>query len=185
MSPVRRGLVAFAAGVLGAATLAVAVAGPASAHSQLVKMSPALNSTVTVAPTQVILYFNENIQNVGDKVIVEAPDASRVDTGAPAILNNTATQALLPLTVAGEYTVEYRIVSADGHPVSRVLHFTYLPPGATPVPISNAVLQASAGESSNSSHGTWFIVTGVVIVGLALLSWIGLGRRTRRRGGDA
>lgn len=184
MNHARRGLIELAAGVLGAATLVVAVAGPASAHSQLVKMSPGLNSTVTVAPTHVVLYFNENIQDVGDKVIVEAPDASRVDTGAPAILNNTATQALSPLTVAGEYTVEYRIVSADGHPVSRVLHFTYLPPGATPVPMSSAVGQSSGGGSTNSTHGTGWIVAGVVVVGLALLSWIGLGMRARRRGGD-
>ncbi len=171
--------------MLGAATLVVAVAGPASAHSQLIKMTPADGSTVASAPTQVVLYFNENIQNVGDKVIVETPNASRVDTGGPVILNNTATQALSPLTVAGEYTVEYRIVSADGHPVSRVLHFTYLPPGATPVPMSTAVGQASAGGATTTSHSGGWIVAGVVIVGLALLSWIGLGMRTRRRGGDA
>jgi methionine-rich copper-binding protein CopC len=111
--------------VLIAGALLVWVAGTASAHSVLISMNPADGSTVSTAPSQVLLTFNENIQNIGDGVVVTAPDGTRVDNGRPSILDATVTERLKPLTLSGHYIVSYRVVSADGHPVTRTLGFTY------------------------------------------------------------
>ncbi len=117
---------AWARGVVvggGVVAAALVVAAPAWAHSQLVSMSPADGSTVAVAPTRVVLTFDENIQDIGDAVVVTGPDGTRMDDGAPLILDAEATEQLHPLVYRGHYSVSYRIVSADGHPVSRTLGF--------------------------------------------------------------
>jgi methionine-rich copper-binding protein CopC len=111
--------------VLIAGALLVWAAGTAFAHSVLISMSPADGSTVSTAPSQVLLTFNENIQDIGAGVVVTSPDGTRVDSGPPSILDATVTERLKPLILSGHYMVSYRVVSADGHPVTRTLGFTY------------------------------------------------------------
>jgi copper resistance protein C len=142
------------AGLLGGALVAVVLgpASPAWAHSQLVSMSPADGSTVSVAPTQVVLTFNENIQDIGDAVVVTGPDGKRVDDGPPVILDADATERVHPLTFRGHYTVSYRVVSADGHPVTRTLGFD-LSTGAQPPPPSPSTSPSTVTATATATHG--------------------------------
>ena len=146
------------AALVGGSLLAVTLgpaAEPAWAHSQLVSMSPADGSTVSTPPTQVLLTFDENIQDIGAAVVVTGPDGTRVDQGPPVIVDATATEALAPLILRGHYTVSYRVVSTDGHPMTQTLGFDLStgqqaappatpasgsPPAATPGSVRPAVL---------------------------------------------
>jgi copper resistance protein C len=164
--------------LVGTALLVVALApaAPAWAHSQLIAMSPADGSTVAVAPTEVVLTFDENIQDIGDAVIITDPDGVRVEDGPPTILDATATEKLHALTVRGHYAVSYRVVSADGHPVTRTLGFD-LTSGAEPTRSAAPVASPAAPGSNRAGMLAAAGLLGVLVVGGGTF----VGVRTRRR----
>ncbi|GAA1735636.1 hypothetical protein GCM10009809_33540 [Isoptericola hypogeus] len=120
----------------GAATL-VAVslgAAPASAHNVVVGTSPGVGSTVTQAPAEVSVTFDDVVLELGadsSSTVVQVTDARGDDhaTGCPAAQDRTVA---VPVSIdePGEYTVTWRIVSADGHPTSGEFAFTYAQAGA-------------------------------------------------------
>jgi copper resistance protein C len=175
----------------GLAAAALLPSAPAWAHSQLIRMTPADGSTVQVAPTRIVLVFDESIQAIGDAVVVSGPDGARVDDGLPSILDATVTERLHPLVLRGHYLVSYRIVSADGHPVTRTLGFT-LTTGQAPASSSASPSQSPGATGPNSATGpngatganggpAWPGVLVAVAAGLAAV-WLGvrlLGWRRR------
>jgi copper resistance protein C len=168
-----------AALVGGFLAAAIVPAWPAWAHSQLISMSPADGSTVSVAPKQVVLSFDENIQRIGDAVAVTGPDGSRVDDGPPAILGATATEKLRNLVYRGHYTVSYRVVSDDGHPVTRTLGF-YLATGKPPQPVAAAGGSTPHAASADRSALTALLAAGLALVAVGLVGVrLRLGRRAR------
>jgi len=154
---------------------------PASAHSELKSTSPASGSTLTKAPTNVQLTFGEDIQTVGDGIVVTAPNATRVDTGKAVIKGTKATQSLKALTTAGVYTVRYRIVSADGHVVASTFAFTYKPVAATttPSPATTPVAASTTADTQGSGFPTAIAVFGTLAV-LAAAGMV-LVRRSGRK----
>ena len=130
-----------------AAAVTVIVALPAAAHTTLVSMSPAVGSLTETAPTQVVLTFADPVQSVGDAVVVRDPAGGTVSRGSPVVLNATVTQALSPITVPGTYTVAYRVVAADGHPVEGQQTFSYKA-RSTPAPAPTSDTATSSIPSS-------------------------------------
>lgn len=117
--------------MIGAAALAAApvaglsllTAAPAGAHDVLVSSSPEDGSTTTQPPAAVELTFSGAVQDQFTQVaILGAGDAS-YEQGDPEVVGPTVTQAVDDLP-DGEYTVSYRVVSSDGHPVSGTISFT-------------------------------------------------------------
>jgi len=104
----------------------------ALAHTDLILSSPDDGAQIAAVPTQVELTFSEDllpetvVVSVEDsagmviRVLEYEVDGSDVIVAWPPGLNGTA------------YTVNYRVVSQDGHPVSGSLAFTVdSPPVAT------------------------------------------------------
>ena len=113
-----------AAGAAVACLVALALApSGAQAHAELDGASPPDGATVRTLPETIRLSLNEPVAPPAF-VVLTGPDgrrlqASDVQVEGPAVV--------LPLQVggpAGEYTVDYRIVSTDGHPVTGSLTFT-------------------------------------------------------------
>jgi methionine-rich copper-binding protein CopC len=161
--------------LLGALAIFASVSS-ASAHSALVSSSPADGSTLGVAPTEVVLTFNENVVSVGDQIVVTSPSGRLVNEGNPQVLDSTVTEQLRPLNENGTYLINYRIVSADGHPVQRQLSFTLDVPGlktATPSPVT-----PSPAPTTSSGPNLGLIVGGAAVLGLLIgLAATLLGRR--------
>jgi copper transport protein len=112
--------------------LLAAPATPASAHAGLVGASPAQNSLVGQAPTQIVLTWSESVTPVTGKVHVIAPDGSRADTGE---VKSQGAQLIIPLKpdgANGTYLVSYRVVSADSHPVGGAYTYSVGAPSAAP-----------------------------------------------------
>lgn len=116
--PVRTTLAALGAGL----ALAL-VAAPASAHTELTASNPADGATLGTAPAQVVLTFAEAPVALGAQVVVTGP-AGPVSSGTPRIDGLDVVQDVQPSAPAGRYTVEWRMTSDDGHPVSGTLGFT-------------------------------------------------------------
>jgi methionine-rich copper-binding protein CopC len=168
-------LVSAAALVLGTA--------PAWAHSRLESSDPASGSSIASGPRQVSLTFNEPLQPGFTVITVIGPDGNDYHSGDPAEVDDTVSVSVLPLGPAGTYKIGYRVVSADGHPVSGNIPFTLTTAGpgspkAAP-PIGSAA-QPPSGEAAASSDGgapVWpWIVGAVVVVGLGVGAALRMGR---------
>jgi methionine-rich copper-binding protein CopC len=118
--PTRRALlrVALLGALLGAL---MSVAGTATAHSELRRSAPASGEVLSQPPERIELVFSERVQltalrlyRVGGEEIALPRRAIRVA--------DKETLALPPLGT-GAYRVEWRIISADGHPVGGTITF--------------------------------------------------------------
>ena len=193
LSP-RRETLARAALVLVVGLVALLVAQPARAHSDLESSSPKADSTVTSAPEAVSLTFGEVIRGNFSTVVVTGPDGVKYGDGPARAVDKTLTQPVKPL-VAGEYTVAWRIVSADGHPRQGVFRFTAdvpAAPSASPVPSeapssapaaaapAPSASPAAAGRSTDDGGTSWlpWAISGVVAV-IALAGAAVLARSRR------
>ncbi|MCC2314110.1 copper resistance CopC family protein [Cellulomonas xiejunii] len=121
-----RARVARRSGALAALVLLVAVlaAPPAAAHNSLRATDPADGATVETAPAQVTLTFDQPALELGSQVVVTGPDGAVVSDGPVQLLDVSVVQPLVTTLPAGAYTVDWRVTSADGHPLTGSLTFT-------------------------------------------------------------
>jgi methionine-rich copper-binding protein CopC len=118
--------------IVFAALLALAaslfVTAPASAHAALSWSSPEVSSSVSEAPTQVTLVFDDEIQVIegteSNIITVTDENDRHFETGDVTVNGAKVGVELSPLN-EGTYTVAYRVVSADGHPVSSKYQFEF------------------------------------------------------------
>jgi methionine-rich copper-binding protein CopC len=177
------------------------VAGPASAHDYVVSTTPKAGSTVGSAVPAVDVTFDDVVldpQHDGSTTVLQVTDATgrHFETSCPAV---SGRQISVPTALggAGAYTVTWRIVSADGHPVSGTFGFDYRPPSGTTTaagraasPCGGSTAKAGAprtGTTSGSSSVSPGVVVGVggVVVLVAALVVVLLTRRGRRALDDA
>lgn len=115
-----------------ATALTVALAAPAVGHDVLVGTDPADGAVLDAAPTQVVLTFAAEQAGVGAEVAVTGPDGGSWSDGAAVVAGTTVTQPLALGMPDGAYTVAWRSVAQDGHPVTGVFAFTLDAPDAEP-----------------------------------------------------
>jgi methionine-rich copper-binding protein CopC len=157
-----------AAAVLLAVLLALAAvllgATRADAHNALQGTDPADGATVATPPTHVTLTFDQPAQALGTEIVVLGPDGSTVSTGAAELVDTTVAQALAADLPAGDYTVQWRVTSADGHPLSGELTFTAsaasataapeTPEPETPEPTTTTMTEATQAPVAPSAEAT-------------------------------
>ncbi|WP_164515512.1 copper resistance CopC family protein [Microbacterium sp. 10M-3C3] len=179
-----------------------AAAPPAAAHDQIVSSSPEAGGTVSEVPEQISLTFSGEIFADFSAVIVEviAADGQNIATGDPTVDGTTVTQAVQPGQV-GVFTVRWRVVSSDGHPISNEYQYTVeavaVPPSTptpdvteepTPRPSPTATATATpAGDVHNGPSGGGEIFPGLAVLGVVVVLGGGLiivlmvARERRRR----
>jgi copper resistance protein C len=160
-------------------------AAPAFAHSRLESTDPADGASLDDGPQQVTLTFNESLTPGFNTLTVLGPDGLRYETGDVALDGPTVSIGVAPLGPAGRYQVGYRVISADGHPVTGSVAFTLTTPGTgkgvTP-PASDDSSAASADTAPSLPGETggmpvWPWVLGVlVLVGGGVFAALKLGR---------
>lgn len=167
--------------------LGVLFAAPALAHAELIGSRPADGARLASPPHRVTLHFDEAV--VIDQlaaVRVTDRDGRRVDTGD--LYNPHGDEALVAVRLErgvgrGTFTVRYRLLSDDGHPVTGSLRFVV---GAGPL-----------GPATGAAQGTDPVVKDPLVIsrwisyaGVALLTgaWLlltiwpeGRGDRRARR----
>ncbi|EOR22962.1 MULTISPECIES: copper resistance CopC/CopD family protein [Bacillaceae] len=107
-----------------------------SAHAYITNSNPSENEILEEAPEKVYIEFNEKIQTGFTILNVLNSSGERVDQ--KNIVINPDTEKSIEVDLKPElpndiYTVEWRVVSADGHSVSGMLPFSIgeLPKGAS------------------------------------------------------
>ncbi len=104
-------------------------AGQASAHAHLTSSVPADKSTVQAPPAAVELHFSEELNiRFSGATITESGD-KRIHTG-DATLSDDGKTLTVPVPQkldAGEYLVEWHVLSTDGHKTKGTYGFAVKP----------------------------------------------------------
>jgi len=199
----RRSSAALLALALGAAAVAV-IAGPASAHNQIVSSTPEPDQVLTALPSRFEIDTNSTLLDIGGTgrgFAFEIQDAAGryYETGCVSIVDDSMfTDARLG--APGRYTVIYQLVSSDGHTVSGRIPFTWAPSGSavvtkgvsTPPGCNGAAGPAKPDASGGGSEGTRdatvpladILWIGGIIVAVALAVIITVMVVARRRGNE-
>jgi hypothetical protein len=155
--------------VLVASLAALVVStGVAAAHAKLESMTPADGSSMAAPPTKVVLTFNEPVGATGTQVQVKSPKGANVATGDVQVVDNTVTQPVGAMIEAGKYTVEGRVVSADGHPITISGSFTVTHIGHPATEPAGAPAQQS-DDNSNVVTIVAMCLVMLVVVALAVV----------------
>lgn len=121
--------------------LLLGTAPTASAHAALESTDPADGSVLKSAPRTVTLTFSESVALLDDSFRVYDPDNRRVSTSSAHHAKgagDTASVTLPGKLGTGTFTVAWRVVSADSHPVSGAFTFSIGKPSATTTPVATA-----------------------------------------------
>ena len=162
----------------------VLTAGPATAHNELVGSSPAAGARLRSAPGEVRLDFGERLNPDVLTFVVTGPDGTDVTAGPPSTAGTGAVQPLQALPASGPYQVSYRVVSADGHPVTGSYAFVLdralpvgaaatvgpTPPAPAVAPVVDAASDVVGGDSSPVGPALGVLAASAVVVGL-LATW--------------
>ena len=188
-----------------AATLAIAggavlgLAGPASAHNYMIASTPKVDGTLTELPKAFEITTNDKLLDIGGSdsgfaYRIVGPDGRYYEDGCLAVDGPSMTTKAA-LGDSGKYTVEWQIISADGHTVSDEYTFTWdAPAGFTPAagttkpPVcatdtaddgatSATTGTASGSTDSASSDALWIGAGGVVLVGVVVAVLLLLRRK--------
>ncbi|MGW5159165.1 copper resistance protein CopC [Nonomuraea wenchangensis] len=136
--------------VLLLACVAAVIVPPyaAQAHNVLVGSDPRDGATLTAAPGRVTLVFDQAVRQGYAQIGVTGADGSSWADGDAVVAAERVSVKLKPLPGGGPYVVGYRILSADGHPVTGKLTFTLASAGpASPAP-AEATSAATAPDAA-------------------------------------
>ncbi|MCH9666856.1 MAG: copper resistance protein CopC [Actinomycetia bacterium] len=106
---------ALTVALLGAA---LAYAGAAYAHAALIASDPVENAVLTEQPRRVSATFNEPMQAQFAAMTVIGPGGNTWSDEEPEVDGAVISVGVRPGGPSGDYTVNYRATSADGHVVS-------------------------------------------------------------------
>ena len=155
-------------GVLSTLIVLVLSSPLASAHGEIVSTFPEQYSNATPIPTQVWIQFDGNLQTLDGQAIntIDVVDSTglTVSFGDPIIDGGKISTKLSGQSAPGVFTVNYRIVSEDGHPVEGSYTFNASPNFADDAPVTTSAPE----KSSNLSIGgiVMIVFLGVFAVGL-------------------
>ncbi|WP_433510237.1 copper resistance CopC family protein [Nonomuraea sp. CA-143628] len=173
-----------------AALVLLGTAGPALAHDALKSSDPAKGATVE-SVDEVRLEFTSGVRI--PVVVVRGAEGTAHQSGDPRADGKVVTQELKGALPDGKYTIAYRVVSSDGHPIEGEIPFTVKgapSPSSSPsapspsaqsqapvteVPAAQTQAQAPASSApaeqagaASTSFPVWLIVVVGALVGVGI-----------------
>ena len=126
------------------------MSSPASAHDSIESSSPSNGETVSAGVVPIELTFAEPIMESpdgsGTEISVIGPDGAEYSDGCIDGINGAIISDSVDVDQAGEYTVNWRTVSEDGHPVEGTFSFVVENnDGYAAAPVVSCKLAYSAG----------------------------------------
>ncbi|WP_419996448.1 copper resistance protein CopC [Streptomyces boninensis] len=161
-------LCALAGGLFGAT--------PAAAHAALTGTDPKDGSVVQTAPKDISLSFSEGVQLSDDSVRVLDPKGRDVAKGEPHHVGGKAASAAVALHSGlpeGTYTVAWKAVSADSHPVAGAFTFSIGKESKTSVTVGSGA--SDSGVKTLYDTGRYIAYGGFVLMvgGCVFTGWCG------------
>ena len=177
-----------------AAALALGAPAAASAHAVLEGTAPERGATLTESPRQVVLRFSEPVEIAFGAVRVYDARGRDVAAGAathPRGDDRSVAVPLRPRLPDGGYTVTFRVVSADSHPVSGGFVFSVGEGGpAAAESVSDLLGERRAGPATGVAFAATralqyaAIALAIGCVAVLLLVWLPALAAEATPGGD-
>ena len=179
----------------------LALGAPAQAHDTLLESDPADGATLETSPEAITLTFSADILDVSPLVRITDENGEQLAEITPSIDGPVATATLEEPLPAGTSTVQWRVVSSDGHPIEGAFEVTVeqdaaaeetteapaeesspaeeSAPAETTAPAEEGeqATAEAAEEESGSSMTPLLIVLGVAVVGAVVAVLLIMRRR--------
>lgn len=125
---------------------------PLYGHSRLTSSSPSADAVVELFPTEISLTFNEELLILGKKEVntlsLTDGDGVALELEPAEIKGNSIARGVTaPPRKGGVFTIQYRVVSADGHPIEGRYTFTF-----TPSPSSESTTNKENHKENNKEN---------------------------------
>lgn len=165
-------------------------AAPAQAHDELVSADPPANATLTEAPTELTLTYSANLMDIesGNRVRVTDSAGNLLVEGAgdAKVKGTTVTQTINVKDPKADetYTVTWRVVSSDGHPIQGTYTFTVGAgkSGAASVNTQqNPGTQAATGDQGIDNGANLWLWSGAGVALAALITLVAVFARGRKK----
>jgi methionine-rich copper-binding protein CopC len=192
----------FGKKILLCAVLLLLLPTTAWAHTGLKKASPNKEEVMNQEVNSIILEFNGAIEPLSTLKLVNQ-QGEEIKVGPIEVNDNNLQGSINPALPDGEYTVQWKIIGEDGHPIKGTYSFTVELPVQKPTssPIAEnekdkstenleqtetkalstkeGLVSAEASSASVSNQRLVFWLT-VIILGLLLAGIVFISRRKRR-----
>lgn len=179
----------------------LALGAPAQAHDTLLESDPADGATLETSPEAITLTFSADVLEVSPLVRITDESGEQLAEVTPSVDGPVATATLEEPLPAGTSTVQWRVVSSDGHPIEGTFEVTVeqdvaaeetteapaeesspaeesAPAGTTtPAEEDEQATAEAAEDESGSSMTPLLIVLGVVVVGAVVAVLLIMRRR--------
>ncbi|MTB87135.1 copper resistance protein CopC [Aeromicrobium senzhongii] len=140
---------------------------PAQAHTSLVSSDPAQGARLEQAPERIVLTFTESLRQPSEASLLVDGTAltAEIDVDGPRVVVTPPADA-----ADGNYEVNYRVVSADGHPVTGTIEFAVGDADAVGADEPTAGARSDAGDSDTDDGSVWTspLLLGVLVAAVAL-----------------
>jgi methionine-rich copper-binding protein CopC len=155
-------------------------ASPANAHTSLELSTPSDNQSIEFMPAELSASFDEDLIEIEGEVVntleLESADGAKYVLSAATITGPTVSTSTGDKEYpAGDYLLKFRVVSADGHPVTGEIRFStqsLTTIGSVPAePVATAYV---AGTEESSPRNFIYIAAGLL---LALASALVIRKR--------
>lgn len=166
--------------ILALTALLLLFASPAQAHDQLVDANPSEGETVEAGIIDIELRFSDDVLGIGqgNEILVIGPigEQSELRNNSCASSDDDLVSTQVDLDTPGDYTISWRVVSGDGHPITGIQRFTVenttghqsngLVPGTD---CSSAIESLNDSETQPGLDTEWLWVLAIFpIVGLGI-----------------
>ena len=96
------------------------------AHATLVKSDPPRRASLSSPPKHIQLWFNEKIEGSYASVTVLDSNKNSITENSPEVVLDDPKSVILnlPQIEPGRYTVQYRVMSVDGHVIESSFDFS-------------------------------------------------------------
>ncbi|MFB7654074.1 MULTISPECIES: copper resistance protein CopC [unclassified Streptomyces] len=145
-------------------------AGPASAHAALDSTDPGDGTVLQRAPDAVTLTFSESVGLRDDSFRVLDPGGHRVRTGEAGRADGRSDTARVDLPAElgeGTYTVAWRVVSADSHPISGAFTFSVGQPSTTTAAVDTGPSEDPLTATLNKVARYLSYLAAALLIGIA------------------
>jgi methionine-rich copper-binding protein CopC len=143
----------------------------ATAHTNTVETNPDHGAVLDELPAEATVTLGEAPKQAD--VVLEIPDGT-VQKLQTRVADTTITAELPSTGPRGDYTLSYRVVSADGHPVTGSAMFAVT---TGPAPAATASAPGETARSADEAESDWSslaLAGGAALVALTagLLFWL-------------
>ena len=153
----------------------------AQAHAVLVFSNPAIDAKLATMPSSVEVEFDGNLIALGgaktNVLTVQDSQGNQVDEGNSKVAGPILSVGIKTNEKSGIFTVSWRVVSGDGHPVEGSYQFSV--GSVTITPSTKPTVPSEAHKESFWVHHRTHIFLGFATV-LAIGIWAGYERARRK-----